>query len=46
MGEFYGNRMMQKGIRGVLIEPLLDDPCTALCVHDTRATTGHRFSPG
>jgi hypothetical protein len=31
-GMFYGNRTTREGRRSpVLIEPSLDDPCTALC---------------
>src|SRR4030095_14741388 len=34
-GMFYGNRTTREGRRPpVLIEPSLDDPCTALCVID------------
>ena len=34
MGTFYGNRTAREGAQRVLIEPSLDDPCTALCVID------------
>jgi hypothetical protein len=34
MGTFYGNRTTREGAQRVLIEPSLDDPCTALCVID------------
>jgi hypothetical protein len=35
MGTFYGNRTTREGAaHRVLIEPSLDDPCTALCVID------------
>ena len=35
MGTFYGNRTTRGGAaHRVLIEPSLDDPCTALCIID------------
>src|SRR5439155_19706661 len=35
MDTFYGNRTTPGGpLTGVLIEPSLDDPCTALCIID------------
>jgi hypothetical protein len=35
LGTFYGNRTTRGGAaHRVLIEPSLDDPCTALCIID------------
>ena len=39
MGTFYGNRTTRGGAaHRVLIEPSLDDPCTALCIIDRAPT--------